>query len=173
MRYLGALVLLSVLGAVRAAASCQDSPGNLLAPHNCGFDKEASGWTAVSGASLSRNPAEHGVLEAAADPSGSLTINGPCLPARAATEYHFGARLRSTAGTAYFCSFNVFQYSDDQCSEAEEPLGSAPGPPGPTWAAVQGSATTSGATRSVRVRPVCSGQPRFVVQFDDFVLAET
>lgn len=170
MRFVAALVLLSALGSGPAAASCQDS-ANLLAQHNCGFDKDAKGWTAAPGASVSHDPADHGVLKAVADAAGSLTILGPCLAAQAKTGYHFSARLRGAAGTAYFCSINIFQYSGDHCSQGEEPLGSAPGPPGTTWATVEGSATT-GAAKSVQVRAVCSGQPGFVVQFDDFVFGK-
>jgi hypothetical protein len=63
MRFLAALVLLGAIGPGTAAADCQD-PANLLAQHNCGFDKDAKGWTAVPGASVSHDPADHGVLEA-------------------------------------------------------------------------------------------------------------
>ena len=171
MRFLAALVLLGILGSGPAAADCQ-APANLLAQHNCGFDKDAKGWTpAPGGASVSHDPADHGVLKAVADSQGSLTILGPCLAAQAKTGYQISARLRAAAGTAYFCSVNVFQYSDDHCSQGQEPLGSAPGPPGTTWGTVKGSATT-GAAKSVQMQPVCSGQPGFVVQFDDFVFAK-
>jgi hypothetical protein len=173
VRHLGVLVLLAVVGTAPAAASCQQSPGNLLAPKNCGFDKDVKGWTAAPGASLSQDSADHGVLKAVADSAGSLTILGPCVAAQAKTEYRIGARLQSAAGTAYFCSVNVFQYTDDHCTQGEEPLGSAAGPPGATWTALDGSATTSGSAKSVQVRPVCSGQPGFSVQFDDFLLGKS
>jgi hypothetical protein len=111
------------------------------------------------------------VLKAASDAQGSLTVLGPCVAAQANTAYHVSVRLRLATGTAYFCSVNLFQYSDDRCSAGQEPLGSAPGPPEATWSTVKGSATT-GAAKSLHVRPVCSGQPGFVVQFDDFVLGK-
>jgi hypothetical protein len=171
--HLGVLVLLGVLGTAPADSSCQQSAGNLLAPHNCGFDKDVQGWTAAPGASLSRGSADQGVLEAVADSAGSLTIVGPCVAAQPKTGYRIGARSRSAAGTAYFCSVNVFQYTDDRCTQGEEPLGSAAGPPGASWAALDGSATTSGTAKSVQVRPVCSGQPGFSVQFDDFLLTKS
>ena len=171
MRFLAVLVLLGALGSAPAAADCQ-GPTNLLAQHNCGFDKDTKGWTAAPGASVSHDPADQGVLKAVADSQGSLTILGPCLAAQAKTGYQIGARLRAAAGTAYFCSVNVFQYSDDRCSQGQEPLGSAPGPPGTTWTTVKGSVTT-GAARSVQVQPVCSGQAGFVVQFDDFVFGKS
>ena len=172
MRSLNALVLLSMLGTPPVAASCHDSAGNLLGASNCGFDKDTNGWTAAPSASLSQDPAEHGVLKAVADSGGSLTILGPCVAAQAKTRYRIGARLRSIAGTSYFCSVNAFQYSDEHCTKGEEPLGSAPGPPGGDWAALDGSATTSDAAASIQIRPVCSGEPGFTVQFDDFVLSK-
>ena len=170
MRFFAAFVLLGTLGSRPVAADCQDA-ANLIARHNCGFDKDARGWTADPGASVSHDAADGGVLKAAADSQGSLTIKGPCVKAEGKTGYHISARLRVAAGTVYFCSVNVFQYSDDQCSQGQEPLGSAPGPPGTTWTTVKGSATT-GAARSVEVRPVCSGQGGFAVQFDDFVFGK-
>ena len=170
MPFLAALVLLGILGSGPAAADCQ-GPANLLAQHNCGFDKDAKGWSAAPGASVSHDPADRGVLKAVADSQGSLTILSPCLAAQAKTGYQISARLRAAAGTAYFCSVNVFQYSDDHCSQRQEPLGSAPGPPGAAWVTVNGSATT-GAAKSVQVQPVCSGQPGFAVQFDDFVFGK-
>jgi hypothetical protein len=88
------------------------------------------------------------------------------------TDYRIGARLRAASGTAYFCAVNVFQYSDAQCTAGEAPLGSAPGPPGPAWRTLDGSAKTAGTTKSVRLRPACGGEPRFVVQLDDFVFAK-
>jgi hypothetical protein len=173
MRFLATLVLLSMFSTTPATATCQDSAGNLMAANNCGFDKDANGWTAVPAASLSEDPADHGVLKAVADPAGSLTIIGPCIAAQAKTSYRIGGRLRSTAGTAFFCSINVFQYSDGNCTEGQEPLGSAAGPPSADWAVLDGSATTSDAAKSVQLRPSCSGEPGFSVQFDDFVLSKT
>ncbi|HEV7242592.1 MAG TPA: hypothetical protein VGQ36_25405 [Thermoanaerobaculia bacterium] len=172
MRSLGALALLSILVATPAAASCQDAAGNLLAGINCGFDKDAKGWTASPGAVVSRDAADHGVLKAVADSQGSLTILGPCVAARPNVEYHIGARLRGVAGTSYFCSVNVFQYSDAACTEGQDPLGSAAAPPDADWAKLDGSATTSDAAKSLEVRPVCSGKPGFTVQFDDFVVSK-
>jgi hypothetical protein len=170
MRVCAAFLLCGCLGAGPAAADCQ-APANLLAPHNCAFDKDAKGWSALPGASVSQDPADKGVLKAVADSQGSLTIDGPCVAAQANTAYHLSARLRLATGTAYFCSVNVFQYADDRCSAGQEPLGSAPGPPETAWKTVKGAATT-GPAKSLRVRPVCSGQPGFVVQFDDFVLGK-
>jgi hypothetical protein len=170
MRVLSLFVLVGVLGSGTAAADCQ-APTNLLAPQNCGFDNDAKGWSALPGASVTQDPADRGVLKAIADSQGSLTIQGPCVAAQGSVAYQIGARLRLVTGTAYFCSVNVFQYADERCSQGEAPLGSAPGPPGATWSTLTGAAT-AGAAKSLRVRPVCSGQPGFVVQFDDFVLGK-
>jgi hypothetical protein len=172
MRSLGALALLSILGATPAAAGCQDTAGNLLAGINCGFNKNAKGWTASPGAVVSQDPADHGVLKGVADSQGSLTILGPCVAAQPTVTYRLGARLRGTAGTSYFCSMNVFQYSDAHCTEGQEPLGSAAAPPDAKWATLAGSATTSEAAKSLQVRPACSGKPGFIVQFDDFVVSK-
>ena len=171
MRILGAVVLVGVLGWESAAAADCREPANLLATRNCGFDADAQGWSAVPGASVKQDPAERGVLKATADAQGSLTIEGPCVAAQPKTAYQVSARLRLATGTAYFCSVNIFQYADDRCSQGQEPLGSAPGPPEPAWTTVKGTATT-GASKSLRVQPVCSGQPGFVVQFDDVVLSK-
>jgi hypothetical protein len=171
MRVPVAIVLAGVFGwGSAAAADCRD-PANLLAQHNCGFDRDATGWSALPGASVTQVPADGGVLKAAADPQGSLTIEGPCVAAQPMTAYQISARLRLATGTAYFCSVNVFQYADDRCSQGQAPLGSAPAPPEAAWSTVKGGATT-GAAKSLRVQPVCSGQPGFVVQFDDFVLGK-
>lgn len=172
MRSLGALVLLIFLGAAQPATNCRDAAGNLLAASNCGFDKDAKGWTASSGAAVSQDPADHGVLKAVADSGGSLTILGPCVAAQPKATYHIGARLRGAAGTSYFCSVNVFQYSDAHCTEGQAPLGSAGAPPGAEWATLNGSATTSEEAGSLQLRPACSGKPGFVVQFDDFVVSK-
>ena len=50
MRSLSALALLTVLAAAPAVADCRDATGNLLAARNCGFHKDAKGWTASPGA---------------------------------------------------------------------------------------------------------------------------
>lgn len=166
------LVLALFLCAAPAASSdCAAAPGNLLAAGNCGFAKDLAGWEASPGAALSRSmDDEGGVLTGTSDPGGSLTILGPCVKVQAGTPYRFGARLRSSKGTVFFCSFNLFQYSDDQCKEGAEPFGSAGRPPGKTWEEVSGSATTADGVKSVQLRPACSGEPGFEVQFDDFVL---
>jgi hypothetical protein len=169
---LGALALLIILGAAPATANCHDAAGNLLAANNCGFDTDAKGWAASPGAAVSQDPSDHGVLKAVADSQGSLTILGPCVAAQPRATYHIGARLRGTAGTSYFCSVNVYQYSDAHCTEGQEPLGSAGAPPGAKWATLDGSATTSEATKSLQLRPACSGKPGFIVQFDDFVVSK-
>ncbi|HYN19520.1 MAG TPA: hypothetical protein VE078_01065 [Thermoanaerobaculia bacterium] len=173
MRSLGILALLGILGAAPATASCHDLSGNLLAVSNCGFDKDANGWTATPGATVSQDPADHGVLKAVADSAGSLTILGPCVAAQPEAPYRFGARLRNTAGTSYFCSVNVFQYSDAHCTEGQEPLGSAAGPPVAEWTTLDSSATTFAAAKSLQLRPACSGEPGFTVQLDDFVVSKT
>ena len=173
MRRLGVLSLLGLLGAAPVAAGCDEAAGNLLGGSNCGFAKDLAGWTAAPGASLTRDAADGGVLRCEADDGGSLTVFGPCVAVEAKTAYRVGARLRSAAGTAFFCSVNVFQYTDDRCSEGEDPLGSAAGPPRAAWAPLDGTATTSDAAKSVQVRPVCSGEPGFVVEFDDFVFGKS
>ena len=166
------LAVLAVLGNAPAEASCRNSPGNLLASANCGFDKDTAGWTSLASASVQHKPADRGVMEAVADSQGSLIVVGPCVTAKPSTAYSLGARLRSAKGVAYFCSVNVFQYSDDRCSEGGEPLGSAAGPPTSDWATLEGSATTSGNAKSIQLRPTCSGEPGFTVNFDDFVVAK-
>ena len=165
-----AMIAAALVFASPLAATCRAAAENLLATHNCGFDRDVSEWTAVGDASVSRDASEGGVLEAVGDAGGSLTIEGPCVAAEAASQYRLGARLRLSSGTAYFCSVNVYQYSDAACGKDAEPLGSAAGPPGPAWTVVDGTATTSATTKSLKVHPVCSGQPGFVVLFDDFVL---
>ena len=172
MRSLAALTLLSVLTAAPLAATCHDAAGNLLATGNCAFEKDVTGWMAAPGAAVTHHPAEHGVLEATADTQGSLTVIGPCLAAQPQTAYRIGARLRSVAGTVYFCSVNVFQHSDAQCTDGQEPLGSAAGPPASGWETVDGGGTTSPTAKSVQLRLVCSGEPSFEVQFDDIVLGK-
>ena len=169
----GVLGLLCLLGAAPVAAGCDESAGNLLAGSNCGFAKDLEGWAGAPGASLTRDAADGGVLQAAADEQGSLTVLGPCVGVEAKKSYRIGARLRSTSGTPYFCSVNVFQFTDDRCGEGQEPLGSAAGPPRASWAPLEGSATTSDAAKSVQVHAVCSGEPGFVVQFDDFVFGKS
>jgi len=129
MRSLGVLALLMILGATSAGSDCESTAGNLLAGSNCGFNQNANGWTASSGAAMSQDPADHGVLKAVADSQGSLTILGPCVAAQPMVTYRLGARLRAIAGTPYFCSMNVFQYSDAHCTEGAAPLGSAAAPP--------------------------------------------
>lgn len=172
MRSLVALALFSILGATSAAAGCHDAAGNLLAAINCGFDKDARGWTPSPGVGVSRDPADEGVLKAVADSQGSLTILGPCVAAQPNVEYQIGARLRGVAGTSYFCSVNVFQYSDAHCTEGQEPFGSAAAPPETEWATLDGSATTSDAAKSLQLRPACSGTAGFIVEFDDFVVSK-
>ena len=144
--------------------------GKLLATHNCGFDRDVSEWTALGDAAVSRDASEGGVLRAVSDPSGSLTIDGPCVAAKAASQYRLSARLRLSSGTAYFCSVNVYQYSDAACGQDADPLGSAAGPRVPHGR----SSTVPPRPRLLRsplkVHPACSGQPGFVVLFDDFVL---
>lgn len=152
------------------AATCRSTAENLLATHNCGFDRDVSEWTAFGDAAVSRDASEGGVLKAVSDASGSLTIDGPCVAAKAASQYRLSARLRLSSGTTYFCSVNVYQYSDAECGQNADPLGSAAGPPDPVWTVVDGTATTSSTTKSLKVHPDCSGQPGFVVLFDDFVL---
>jgi hypothetical protein len=112
-----------------------------------------------------------GVLAGTSDSGGSLTILGPCVKVQAGKPYQFGARMRGAKGTVFFCSFNLFQYSDDQCKEGGEPFGSAGRPPEKKWEEVSGSATTAEGVKSVELRPACSGEPGFEVQFDDFVLS--
>ena len=172
MRALCTLVLLAALATAPAGASCHDSPRNLLASANCGFDKDAGGWTSLASASVQHKPADRGVLEAVADSQGSLIVVGPCVTAQPKTAYSIGARVRSAKGTSYFCSVNVFQYSDDRCTEGGEPLGSAAAPPRTDWVMLEGSATTSDVAKSVQLRPTCSGEPGFTVNFDDFVFAK-
>jgi hypothetical protein len=111
-------------------------------------------------------------LKAVADDGGSLTLIGPCVKARPSVPYRIAARLRNTAGAVYFCSVNAWQFSDEACTEGQEPLGSAGLPPGSDWEAATASATTSKGAKSIQLRPVCSGKPGFAIQFDDFVLTQ-
>lgn len=166
-------VLLLLCNAAPTPRDCAGELDNLLAKSNCGFAKDAAGWTAAPGATLSRVAGEagSGILKAVADSGGSLTIMGPCVKARGASPYRLAGRLRSAGGTVFFCSVNAWQFSDESCAEGQEPLGSAGLPPSPEWQAATGSATTAGAAKSIQLRPVCSGEPGFEMQFDDFVLA--
>lgn len=166
------VALLASLAAASSAATCESVDGNLLAAHNCGFERDVGGWSASPGAEISREAAEKGALRARSDSGGSLTVTGPCVKVAAGTSHRIGARVRRAEGEAYFCSVNVFQFADVQCGEDAEPLGSAAGPPGPSWRAVDGSATTGSKTQAVQLRADCSGETGFVVLFDDFVLSE-
>lgn len=164
------VTLLAALVASSLAATCETVDGNLLASLNCGFDKDVKGWVPLLAASVARDASENGVLKATGDRAGSLTIIGPCAPVQAGAGYQVTARLRVAAGNAYFCAVNAFQYSDAQCSAGQQPLASAAGPPEATWKAVEGSAKTDSAAKAVHLHAVCSGEPGFVVMFDDFVL---
>jgi hypothetical protein len=166
------VALLASLLSSSLAATCESVRGNLLAAHNCGFDKDVSGWVALPEATVAHDPGDQGVLKATSDPSGSLTITGPCVAVQGSSGYRIGARLRLAKGPAYFCSVNTFQYSDVRCGDNAEPLGSAAGPPEAAWKSVDGLATTASTTKSVQLRAVCSGPPGFVVTFDDFVLVK-
>jgi len=163
--------LFASLVSTSLTATCESVAGNLLAAHNCGFERDASGWSASAGAQVSREAAEKGALRAKSDSGGSLTVAGPCVPAAAGTGHRISARVRLAEGEAYFCSVNAFQFADARCSEDAQPLGSAAGPPGPAWRTLDGSATTGSTTASVQLRADCSGAPGFVVLLDDFVLS--
>lgn len=163
--------LFASLVSTSLTATCESVAGNLLAGHNCGFERDASGWSASPGAEVARDTAEKGVLRARSDSGGSLTVTGPCVQVAAETSHRIAARVRLAEGEAYFCAVNAFQFADARCSEDAQPLGSAAGPPGPAWRAVDGSATTGSTTGSVQLRADCSGEPGFVVLFDDFVLS--
>lgn len=164
------LMLLASLVAPSLAATCESVDGNLLASLNCGFDKDVKGWAPLPDATVARDAAENGVLKATGDPGGSLTIIGPCAPVHANSGYQVTARFRLAGGNPYFCAVNAFQYADTQCSDGQQPLASAAGPPAATWRAVEGSATTASIAKSVHLHAICSGEPGFVVMFDDFVL---
>ncbi len=171
MRLTSTLVLALLLPAAPAASDCSSASGNLLAKGNCGFAKDHSGWAASPGASVSRQAADgQGVLTGTSDPGGSLTVLGPCVQVAAGTPYRFSARMRGHQGTVFFCSLNLFQYTDEQCKQGEEPFGSAGLPPEAKWQEATGSAATATGVRSVQIRPACSGEPGFQVQLDDFVL---
>jgi hypothetical protein len=167
-------LLVVFLSAAPAAGDCVDERGNLLANANCGFHQDIAGWTSTPGTTVSRDTDDsgHGVMKAVADTGGSLTIVSPCVKARPSAPYRFAARLRNTAGAVYFCSVNAGQFSDEGCTEGQEPLGSAGLPPGRDWEAATGSATTSDGAKSIQLRPACSGEPGFAIQFDDFVLTQ-
>jgi hypothetical protein len=138
---------------------------------DAGFDKDVQGWTAVpGGAQASHEPDDGdprpGALRGVSDPGGSLTVLGPCLKVQPSTAYRFGAHLRRAKGNSYFCSLNVFQFSDAACSSGQEPLGSAGKPAEEKWTSASGAANTAAQAASVQPRAVCSGEPGFVVLWD-------
>lgn len=175
MRMSAALAVLVLLGtAAPPPRDCARDPGNMLGNANCGFNKDVQRWTAAPGATVAfaADDSDGGLLQAVSDAQGSLTITGPCVKAQPVGEYKFSARLRKTSGEAYFCSVNAWQFSDESCTAGQEPLASAGVPPSAEWQAVDGSAVMARGAKSIQLRPVCSGQAGFVVQFDDFVLAQ-
>lgn len=175
MRLSAALAFFLLLcNAAPPPRDCAKDPGNMLGIANCGFNKDVQRWTAAPGATVAfvAEDSGGGLLQAVADAQGSLTITGPCVKAMPGGEYKFSARVRKTSGEVYFCSVNAWQFSDEKCADGQEPLGSAGLPPSAEWQAADGSATMASTAKSIQLRPVCSGQAGFVVQFDDFVLAQ-
>jgi hypothetical protein len=164
------VLLLASLVAAPLAADCKSAAGNLIAGDNCGFDKDLAGWSAVPEGKVSRDAGENGALRAAGDPSGSLTVQGPCVAVKGGAEVRVGARLKLVSGNAYFCSVLAFEHENASCQDGANPLAAAPGPPSPAWKEIEGSAKTQPATRAIAIRPVCSGEPGFTVLFDDFVV---
>ena len=82
-------VLLLLCNAAPTPRDCAEEPGNLIGKANCGFDKDVAGWTAAPGATLSRagDQPGQGVMNAVADPSGSLiatSLRAGEVPARCA-----------------------------------------------------------------------------------------
>ena len=164
------VALIASLLAAPLAADCKTAAGNLLAGGNCGFDQNLAGWSVVPEGKLSRDAGENGAMKAAGDPSGSLTVNGPCIAVKGGTEVRVDARLKLAAGSTYFCSVLVFEHADPKCGGDAGPLAAAAAPPSSKWKEVSGTARTQPATNAVELRPVCSGEAGFEVLFDDFVV---
>lgn len=163
-------LLVFLFSAASIAGDCADVKGNLIA--NCGFDGKLDGWTAFPGATISivSDSAGESVLMAEADSNASLGFLSSCLRASPSTPYTIAARVRLRKGEAYFCGVNAWQYSDANCGEGAEPLGSAAMPPESEWKTVTTSVTALESTRSIQLHPVCSGPAGFIMDFDDFVL---
>jgi hypothetical protein len=167
---LGALAVLTLLPSL-AQADCAGEPKNLLAKLDCGFEKGTTGWSTEPPAAIAHDPKNGdpspGALLAKGGPQGSVTVVGPCLPAQPSVPYSYAGHLRLSQGNAYFCTVQLFQYTDGSCGDGGEPLGAEGAPPEATWRIISAGATTGTAAGSIEVRLVCSGEPDFAVLWDD------
>jgi hypothetical protein len=173
-----ALVLMSSA----AFADCKTDAKNLLAAHDCGFATGIAGWQAshsearVSHAAKDGDP-QPGSLEVQA-PDGSLQVSGPCLEVEPNTTYRYGARFRKVSGETYVCGPQIHHFADAACAEPLGPLAAMADLVETAWQAFdparrpeagpdQGIAKTEATTRAIRLVFAGSGEPGFVVRFDD------
>jgi hypothetical protein len=184
------IALAAALAAGPDAPDCAKDPKNLLAKLDCGFASGIQGWEADSmggPAKIAHEPKEGdpspGALKGVGSSQGSLQAKGPCLPARPNTSYRYGARFRLVSGETYVCGPQIFHYRDAACQDSMGPLSAMSDLVEKTWQAFdpgrrpeagkdQGVATTTGETKAIQLRFACSGQPDFVVLFDDVFVTE-
>lgn len=171
MRLAAIAIALTAASPSLAGADCANEATNLLAQRNCGFAKDTAGWSTESPAAIRHDAANGdpaaGALLADGGPQGSVTVVGPCVPAKPSTSHAYAAHLRLARGNAYYCNVQLFQFTDQSCQEGSEPLGAQGRPPDATWRIASASASTGEPTRSLEVRLVCSGEPGFAVLWDD------
>ena len=178
------LTLVALALPAASHASCASDAKNLLAAHDCGFAKGIDGWQANEGARIAHaakdGHPQPGSIEAVA-PGGSLLIEGPCVAAKPATTYRFGASVRLVEGSTYVCGPQVYHFADAACADSLGPLAAMSDLVMEGWRAFdparrpesgpdQNLATTESATRGLRIVLACSGEAGFVVRFDDVSL---
>jgi hypothetical protein len=181
MRFIVTLAGL-VLTSSAALADCKSDAKNLLAAHDCGFATGIAGWEASGsrarlGHAAKDGDPQPGSLEVEA-PDGSLLVSGPCLEVEPSTSYRYGARFRKVSGETYVCGPQIHHFADAACAEPLGPLAAMGDMVETAWQAFdptrrpeagpdQGVAKTEAATRAVRLVFAGSGEPGFVVRFDD------
>lgn len=169
MKQLVAWIVLSIAPPTFAATVGK----NLYAAANGGFDKDVAGWSEPITGEVRHDPAigepGPGALAASA-PSGSFSVEGPCVAVTPSTAYTASVRVRPAGGTIYVCGLSSFEHSDAKCEEGMNPFLAMARPLDDGWQTVSATGTTGEATRSLRLLLNCSGEPGFSVRFDDVVL---
>lgn len=172
MKQLATWIVLSVACPALVAAAGK----NLYAAANGGFDKNVAGWSEPITGEVRHDPAAGepgpGALAASA-PSGSFSVEGPCVAVAPSTDYTASVRVRPAGGTIYVCGLSSFEHSDASCGEGLNPFLAMARPLDEGWQTVTATGTTGEATRSLRLLLNCSGEPGFAARFDDVVLAAT
>jgi hypothetical protein len=181
MRSIAVLAALLFISSA-AVADCKSDAKNLLAAHDCGFTAGIAGWQAmgsevrVTHAAKDGDP-QPGSLELQS-PDGSLLVSGPCLAVHPGTTYRYGARFRRVSGATYVCGPQIHHFADAACAEPLGPVAAMGDIVEEAWQAFdparrpeagpnQGVVTTEATTRAVQLVFACSGEPGFVVRFDD------